>query len=196
MYSNRGKKTCELASGIPCCDMSSFPLQLNFSVEGCQKEVLATSTVCLVWISSQAGMIQCALYLWNKLLFPLCKGKHFRWGLPLRLCGHTRCREHNPAGWCCMGGVCLQSEVRLPDGRNESLFSHSSVCVAYQGLYLLWTLSWSQMVTFLITGHGLITLAERHRSTKQWLHSSKHHVCRRAEQWLLMQLLSACRAGD
>lgn len=57
------KKTYELASEILCCDMTNFSLQLIFSVEGCQKEVLETSTVCLAWINNQAGVIQCALYL-------------------------------------------------------------------------------------------------------------------------------------
>lgn len=46
--------------------------------------------------------------------------------------GHIILRDD--AAW---GGVWVQSEVRLPDRRNESLFGHSSVYVAYQGLYLL-----------------------------------------------------------
>lgn len=108
MYSNREKKTCELASEILCCDTSSFSLQLNYSVEGCQKGVLETSSVCLAGISSQAGVIHCALYLWNKLLFPLCKGKHL-WEFAsqavwsYQVAGNCVCRAHNPAGWCCLG---------------------------------------------------------------------------------------------
>lgn len=56
-----------------------------------------------------------------------------------------------------------------------------------------WT-SWSQMLTFLITGNCCVTLPEINRSTKQWLCTSKLCVCRRAEQWLLSQLLWAFRA--
>lgn len=141
-----GEKRHQLASEILYCDMSSFPLQLNVSVEGCQKEVLVTSTVCLAWISSQAGVIQCALYLWNKLLFTLCRSI---WGsFPLRLYGHNKWQKSMSAGYIILwddaawGGVWLQSEVRLLKGRNKSFFSHSSVCAAYQGLYLLCLLDW------------------------------------------------------
>lgn len=196
MYSNREKKTCELASEIVCCDMSSFSLQLNYSVEGCQKELLETSTIYLAWISSQAGVNQCALYLWNKLLFPLCKGRYLGEFASQAVCSPKVaeiCRAHSPAGWCCMG-CCVPPVWGHTAWWEHQELAQPQLCVCcIPRLVPSWT-SWSQMLTFLITGNCCVTLPERNRSTKQWLCTSKLCVCRRAEQWLLSQLLWAFRA--
>lgn len=153
------------------------------------------------WNGVRRRSLKVALFVWHGSVVRLgwfsvhciCEISYFSldargslWGsLPLRLCGHTRWQRAVSAGCIILrddaawGGTRVQSEIRLPNGRNESLFRHSSGCVAYQGLYLLWISSWSQMVTFLTTGNGFITLPERNRSTKQWLCTSNYCVCRR-----------------
>lgn len=177
--------------------MSSFSLQLNYSVEGCQKELLEASTMYLSWISSQAGTIQCALCLWNKLLFPLCKGKYLREFASQAVWSHKVaencvCRAHNPAGWCCMGW-CVPLVLGQTAWWKEQELVQPQPFINLIMVVPSLTSSWSQVLTFLITGNCFITLPEENRSTKQWLCASKHCVCRRAEQWLLIQLLWACR---
>lgn len=139
----REKKTHELASETLCCDTSSSFPQLKYSVEGWQKRALETSTVFLPWVSSQTGVIHCASYLCNKLLFPLCK-QNVRGSLPLGLCGcwcgHARWQKTASAeghiilrGAAARGGVWLLPEVRLPAARNKSLSGQRSLRVTYRG---------------------------------------------------------------
>lgn len=118
----------------------------NYSVEGWQKRALETSTVFLAWISSHTGVIHCALYLCNQLLFPLCRGNclgefasQVLWLLMWSFKVAEKCisrKTHNPAGCCCMGW-----HVNLIWGQTACWEQRELVwpvlSVAYWGLYLL-----------------------------------------------------------